>query len=81
MEAKVNKQTNNNNTSASNKQTNQGSAHAGGGVELHSDRVQCAMHQSMWKGSGDVSEVCGRASEMCQRYIGKALRLIAQVVL
>ena len=80
-EAKVDKQTNNNNTSASNKQTNQGSAHAGGGAELCSDRVQCTMRQSMQKGSGDVSEVRGRALEMCRRYIRKAQRLIAQVIL
>ena len=60
-EAKVNKQTNskqtnNNNTSTSNKQTNQGSMCAGGGVELCSDRVQCAMHQSTWKGFGDTQK-------------------------
>ena len=47
----------------------------GGGVELCSDRVQCAMRQSMWKGSRDVSEICGKASETYWRYIGKSMKV------
>jgi hypothetical protein len=46
-----------------NKQTNQGSMCAGGSVELHSNRVQYAMHQSMQKGFGDVSEVHQKSVE------------------
>ena len=67
MEAKVNKQTNNNNTSANNKQTNkQRWCTCGGSVELRSDGVQCAMHQSTRKGFGDVLEIHGKASEVSE---------------
>ena len=49
---------------SANKQTNQGSAHAGGSVGLHRDRVQCAMHQSVQEGFGDVSEIHQKSVEV-----------------
>ena len=69
-EAKVNKQTNNNNTSANNKQTNKGGACAG-----------VVWNCTVMEFSAQCVRVHGRAPEMYQRYIGKAWRLIAQVVL
>ena len=35
-----------------------------GSVELHSDGVQCAMHQSMQKGFGDVLEIHWKSVEV-----------------
>ena len=52
-EAKVNKQTNNNNTSAKNKQTNKGSAHAG-----------AAWNCAVTEFSAQCVRVCGKASEI-----------------
>ena len=36
-------------------------------MELHNDRVQCAMRQSTRKGFGDVSGIHERVSEMSER--------------
>ena len=74
VEAKADKWTNNN-TCANNKQTTQGGMCTGGSVELCGDGVQCAMHQSTWKGSGDVSEICGKALETYWRYIGESTKV------
>ena len=35
-----------------------------GSAELHGDRVWHAMHQSMWEGFGDVSEICWKSAEV-----------------
>ena len=42
-------------------------------MELRNDGVQCAMHQSTWRGFRDVSEIRGKVSETSerlQRHIG-----------
>ena len=63
MEAKVNKQTNNNSTSTNNKQTNKGSAHVGvvWNCTVMEFSVQCV-------------RVCGRAPEMYRRYTERLWR-------
>ena len=63
-EAKVNKQTNNNNMSTNNKQTNKGSAHAGA-------VWNCAMTEF----SAQCIRVCRRAPETYQRYIGENMKV------
>ena len=61
-EAKVNKQTNNNNTSANNKQTNKGSAHVGAvwNCAVMGFSVQCVrVHRR-------ASEIHGKALEVSE---------------
>ena len=63
MEAKVNRQTNNNNMSANNKQTNKGGAHAGA-------VWNCAVTES----GAQCVRVRGKALEMYRRYTERLRR-------